>query len=459
MLRCFLILFLLAAVTSCAGRSDIPPDVRTGAIPDEAAGIAAHGFEPERVGYALYDLDTGKRLAGHRAGERFIPASVAKLPTMVAALEILGPDHRFRTEVLAVGPLRDGVLKGDLYLRGGGDPLLSPPDLLSLSSALRGVGVERVEGRFLYDETGLTALSQIEPSQPADAGYNPGVGALAFDFNRVLARRRPHGEGGAVFTASPVEFPGLDAIAGPDFRRGLRAEGGEWRPVKAPGKYAAKVFRSLCRMQGVALPEPQPGATPAEARLLAVHESPPLDAIARVGLEFSNNLVAEMVGLAASRAEMGENLTLEASAAALSKRLGASWFLTNHSGLSARSRVSPEQMAAVARRAHASLDGFIALLPPSAWKEGLDGRFAERATALRVWAKTGTMNYASGMAGILFAHSGRRLAFALFVTDFERRGRYDADREAPGAEDAAEAWRVRAKALEESLVTRWVLAY
>ncbi len=464
----FPLLFLLVAVTACAVPDNVRRYVPPGIGRDEAARIAAHGFRPEHVGFVLHDLDTGERVAGHRAREGFIPASVAKLPTVVAALEILGHDHRFRTEVLARGEVHEGVLKGDLILRGGGDPLLSPADLLSLAAALRDAGLRRVEGRFLFDDTGLARRTGIEPSQPGDAGYNPGIGALSLDFNRVLVRWRPHAGGIEAFAASPVDLPGVGITEGRHFRhrdgrwllpRALSSEGAEWLPVKDPGKSTAAVFRSLCRMHGVNLPEPRPGAMPAGARLVARHESPPLATIARAGLEFSNNLIAEMIGLAASRAETGEKLSLKDSAAVLSKRLGVSWSLANHSGLSVRSRVTPADMAQVVRRAHGSLDGFVELLPSSAWKESFDGRFAEPATALRVWAKTGTMNYASGMAGVLFAHSGRRLAFALFVTDFDRRRHYDADRDTPGSEAAAEAWRIRAKALEEGLVTRWVLAY
>ena len=72
----------------------------------------------------LHDLEAGRTIVARGEDALFIPASVAKVSTLLAALEILGPDHRFETSLWTVGHIRDGVLAGDLYLRGGGDPLL-----------------------------------------------------------------------------------------------------------------------------------------------------------------------------------------------------------------------------------------------------------------------------------------------------------------------------------------------
>ena len=76
-------------------------------------------------GMAFYDLDAGKLVAGVNADRLFVPGSTTKLLTMGTALEVLGPDHRFRTRVYRTGPVKDGVLEGDLVLRAAGDPNLS----------------------------------------------------------------------------------------------------------------------------------------------------------------------------------------------------------------------------------------------------------------------------------------------------------------------------------------------
>ena len=72
------------------------------------------------LGVVLFDAATGKVLVQHGADRPFIPASTTKVTTSLAALEILGPDHRFATTLLATGDVVDGTLRGDLWLHGGG---------------------------------------------------------------------------------------------------------------------------------------------------------------------------------------------------------------------------------------------------------------------------------------------------------------------------------------------------
>ena len=463
-------------------------DVRAAGPPpprgDGLAIIARHGMAPETVGYAVYDAETGARVAAKSENTPFIPASVAKVPTTVAALEILGPDFRFRTPLLITGKVEDGTLDGTLYLKGGGDPMLSPADLMSLARKLRAAGIRRLNGGFYVDTSLIAGGAEIEPRQPDDAGYNPGFGALSLDFNRILMTWAPGPDETRVFAASPTG-PGDVSLAppstppGPNFVYRGRGEawllsprapgaGAEWLPVKQPGLYAGQVFRQLARMNGTALPPPGRGAAPTDAREIARHTGEPLIRTVRAGLEFSNNLVAEMIGLAASRRLTGRKLTLKESSARLTAWLkeripGISWrgyVLDNHSGLSSGSRATPRQMVSVLRYAEARRD-YHALLGASGWKESLGGRLADASAALRVWAKTGTLKYASGIAGTLFTAKNRRLVFALFITDMEKRRRYDrtANQAAPGVAAPAEAWLERAKALEEALIRRWIAVY
>src|SRR5690349_19433639 len=115
--------------------------------------LAAAGVGARDVGFVLSEVGTGRVVAEHLASRAFMPASVTKLVSTAAALEILGPSHRFDTAVLAVGPVREGVLEGDVFLRGEGDPRLTAPQLLSLAADLRRAGVREVRGRFLFDES------------------------------------------------------------------------------------------------------------------------------------------------------------------------------------------------------------------------------------------------------------------------------------------------------------------
>ena len=140
-----------------------------------------------------------------------------------AALEVLGPDRRFSTELLVTGPIHEGVLAGDVVLRGGGDPDLQVTDLLGLAGKLAEAGVRRVDRPALVDDSALPRLASINAAEfPIDDPYNAGIGALGVGFDRVKLRwRRPRQRDGR----------GLDH---PAASRGERSS--PRRPALCPGE-------------------------------------------------------------------------------------------------------------------------------------------------------------------------------------------------------------------------------
>ncbi len=228
-------------------------------------------------------------------------------------------------------------------------------------------------------------------------------------------------------------------------------------PVGNPSRVAADAFRAVAAGEGVVLPEPSPGVTPQDARELVRHESVPLTDIARKVLRYSNNLSAELVGLATSNALTGRTLSLADSAAAVvdwwRKRLPeANWAglsLENHSGLSSQSRATPRQMVAMLEEA-TGLSGdadFHDLLHQKGWK-------GVKASA---YAKTGTMAYVRGLAGYIDTVAGHRLAFAIFFNDSGKRAALDAtfDPRIRAIDHLSRSWRNRAVRLEDTLTKGW----
>jgi serine-type D-Ala-D-Ala carboxypeptidase/endopeptidase (penicillin-binding protein 4) len=431
------------------------------------------------VGYLLVDLESGLEQASLNADLPLIPASTVKLATAVVALDVLGPEHRFSTELLAAGAIRGGVLEGDLILRGGGDPALDVADLLGLAIRLDIVGIRRVDGRFLIDDSALPRLSEIDPDQPAEAAYNPGIGALSVAFNRVrvswrggqeVASLPPLDE--ALFQAiSPSHLPpgGVeladgdgDAVVWRIADRGRRQE--LTLPVKDSGMHAGNVFRRLAAAQGIELPAPRRETAPPGAQLVAVHQSPPLRQLVQDMLLYSNNMMAEVIALQAA-ARLGDvSSGLEAAGALMLARLGqlmpeVDWqgaALTNGSGLDARARLTPRQLAAIARYGWES-EALAALLPGGGWSGTLTNRFEDPRHALRVWAKTGSVNYGSSLAGYLFTASGRTAVFVTMVSDIGARAEYDSVRRpGPRAQARARAWNARARTLQDDLVETWL---
>ncbi|MEL6978347.1 MAG: D-alanyl-D-alanine carboxypeptidase/D-alanyl-D-alanine-endopeptidase [Pseudomonadota bacterium] len=477
-------------------------------LSDAAGRDAGSPVKPRsgKVGFVLADPRRSAILERRFADERMIPASVAKAPTALYALDALGPEHRFETRLVMDGALSGGVLKGDLYLVGGGDPTLDIRDLGELAEAAAQAGLIRVDGRFFYDDTALPRMEAITPSQPPQASYNPALSGLMLNFNRVrvLWTRLQDGRHqidvrssasknaleidhvAAVAVPSGAAATGFSwslapRIVGPGLREGARelwrisarllnSRGGRWMPVRRPGAFAAAVFQEKAHQAGVSLPPPQRRAAPASAQPLATHLSRPLPDILRGMLRFSTNLTAEAVGLAASRARGLERLELERSSALMSSwadtRFGilgstaeadaAPSMFRNHSGLSVESRLTPRAMAAIlieAARNKESFDAFFELLP----RYRLRG--APKGVVVR--AKTGTVYYGRGLAGYLQCPSGRRLAFAYLHSDIEGRAAFDAkyDPASGGRPRGAGGWLARARDIEKKLLIRWSKAH
>jgi D-alanyl-D-alanine carboxypeptidase/D-alanyl-D-alanine-endopeptidase (penicillin-binding protein 4) len=235
-------------------------------------------------------------------------------------------------------------------------------------------------------------------------------------------------------------------------------------PVKDPGLHAGRVFRQFARTNGIQLGLPERGKAPDDARVLALHNSVPLRDLLGDMLVYSNNMMAEMIGLAVAQRLSDEPADLEAAAALLLEQLGrlmpdVDWsgaMLGNYSGLDAEARLTPRQLAAIARYGWHN-DTLAALLPGGGWSGTLSNRFDAPDETLRVWAKTGTMNYGSALTGYLFPSTDRPAVFATMVSDIGAREVYDAQPRPRGvAETAAATWNARARALQDGLVDVWL---
>ncbi|HSF97019.1 MAG TPA: D-alanyl-D-alanine carboxypeptidase/D-alanyl-D-alanine-endopeptidase [Thermohalobaculum sp.] len=451
-------------------------------VPMRQSGIA---------GYMLIDLDTGQVLASREPDRGFAPASTAKLPTAIYALDRLGPDFRFETRVVTDGTIRGETLEGNLYLLGGGDPELDSDALIPLVTGLKARGFRHVTGQFLADGSAGPQRPAIDGDQPADAAYDPAVSGLNLNFNRVRLKWDARGKAKLLRISAKAErldpevasvrvalspYPNAPVLSHAMEGRAevwrmaehaFRGEGGRWLPVRQPELYAGEVFQGLARTYGIGLDAPRLGSAPAGAEVLARVQSRPLDVMLKYMLRYSTNLTAEMVGVAASRTGGAAPGSLAGSAAALNAWAAAyagfpagdpGFRLANHSGLTTESRVSPRRMvellAAAARRnpqpgtRFPKLPGGITeLMKPynvAAQSVKLDYK------NLQIAAKTGTMAYVRGLAGYIATPSGRRLAFAIFSNDLERRPDDPEMR-------SNRTWMARAQVFERSLIRSWVI--
>ncbi|WP_298859852.1 D-alanyl-D-alanine carboxypeptidase/D-alanyl-D-alanine-endopeptidase [uncultured Sulfitobacter sp.] len=434
-----------------------------------------------KVSFAVTDMNTGMGLETQDAAVGRPPASVTKAITALYALDALGADHRFETQLLATGGVVNGEIEGDLVLVGGCDPTLDTDTLANMAANLKAAGIIGVKGDFKVYEAGLPVLARIDPKQPDQVGYNPGVSGLALNYNRVhFEWKRTDGNYNVTMQgrsekyrpavrmaamqirdrASPVytyeDRGGIDAWS--VARGALGRNGSRWLPVRKPGLYAGEVFQTLAGSQGIRLSAPKMiDAVPA-GEVLVRHESPDLRRILRDMLKWSTNLTAEMMGLAATAARGDKPASLKASAEQMNiwarENIGMqSAALVDHSGLGDDSRVTANDMVAALAMVHSK--GLRDILKPIAMRD--DKRKVIKDHPIKVDAKTGTLNFVSSLAGYLTGPDGTEMAFAIFAADEEIRATLSrAERERP---PGGAAWNRRAKRMQQQLIERWGVLY
>lgn len=428
-----------------------------------------------RVGYAVADAATGEILEARAPHTGLPPASSAKALTALYALDRLGAAHRFETRLIATGPVENGVIKGDLILAGGGDPTLDTDALSEMVAGLTEGGITAVEGGLRYWNGALPRVAEVDIEQPDHVGYNPTITGLNLNYNRVHFGWTREGQGYDVtmdarsgrstpeVTVARMQvvdrtLPVYTYQQGADYddwtvaRAALGSGGARWLPVRFPGLYAGEVFEVLARARGISFGAPLGPAESDAGDVLVTHQSAALAPILRDMLKYSNNLTAEVVGLAASQARGAPVDGLPQSAERmngwLNENLGTgAMALEDHSGLGDDSRVSPADMvrAMVAAKRE---DALKPLLKPFDMRDVGD---------FDVAAKTGTLNFVSALAGFIDGGRGRELAFAIFCADLDRRdGLSMAERERP---EGGRTWNANAKLLQRRLINRWGVLY
>lgn len=439
-----------------------------------ASGIVAQAKLPGETSFTLLNIDTGEIEGSHAPELRLPPASVVKAVTAVFALEKLGSDFRFATHLGFNGQMRNGVLDGDLILIGGGDPTLDTDGLARLAQRAKDAGLREVRGALLYWSGALPRVDRIDPTQPEHLGYNPTITGLNLNFNRVhfewnaaqndvavtmqarSQRYRPAVQVARMSIATrnaPVytyeEGAGFDqwTVA----RSALGAEGSRWLPVRFPAKYAAEVLETFLSAQGIRVARRNETENPGAWNELARVESEPLSVLCRDMLKFSTNLTAECLGLRASRSgtlrDSGDAMATWAKAT-LGLRHIACW---DHSGLGDQSRISSIDLArffaspTVETRIRPLLSEHSATYTTTAGG-------SEKGP--QIYAKTGTLNFVSGLGGYVEAADGARFAFGVLNAHLERRSQLTrAQMERP---DGGRSWVRRARNLQSQLITRLI---
>lgn len=418
---------------------------------------ALDGASPSHALWGVYvqNLRTGEVVASRNAAQSFLPASTLKLVTTAAALQAHGPNHRYLTRLYFNGTPVESTLRGDLIIRGGGDPtfggvLTGRDPLAEWARQLRAMGVERFEGRIIGDASAIDS-SPYAPGWDVDyvatAHYAAPAGGLSYSDNvanvQIAGTRpgdpaevsvRPSGHlqfQGDLRTRSGRGFSPLrvERIVGTNTVTLEGAVTANYRgtvriPVHDPAHFAMTAFADHLQRAGITVDAQVIDASNLQEGLsydadpLFVHASPPLSEILGSINRRSNNLYAEQVyrSLGASGTSRGANQRI------LSMLNGAGisttgLLMSDGSGLSRKNFITPQSMGQLLAHLYSSdlREPYLASLARGGEPNTtLQYRFG----GTQVWAKTGTLHHARALAGYAMGPGNTPYAFVLIANNF-----------------------------------------
>jgi D-alanyl-D-alanine carboxypeptidase/D-alanyl-D-alanine-endopeptidase (penicillin-binding protein 4) len=438
---------LAFAAAHAATPTPLPPPV--------AKALARAKISANAISIVVEEAGAGKpkALVSHRADAPMNPASVLKLVTTFAALETLGPNWRWKTPVYVDDPIKDGVLQGNLYIQGRGDPNFVAERLWLLMRRIQGLGIRSIVGDIVLDDS----LFKVEPQDPAEFDgeplrpYNAAPDALLLNFKSVLMTFTPdaaagvarlHVEPPLAGVQWPATVPLSNAKCG-DWRGALKADFSDvakpvfrgrypadcdekiWPLADAePQTYSARAIAGMWAAVGGTLQgQVKAGTVPQALQPAFALESPPLAQIVRDINKFSNNVMTQQLFLTLSLEQ--DPAPAQATLAA-SQALVRQWWLshfgandapriTNGSGLSRDDRISAAALARLLQYAWASplMPELLTSLPIS----GQDGTLKPEHWKAQGHAhlKTGSLRDVASIAGVVDGASGKRYVVVAIV--------------------------------------------
>ena len=386
-----------------------------------------------------------------RADHAANPASLMKLLTTYSALELLGPAWTWSTPVWLQGTLRDGVLDGNLVIKGTGDPKLVLERMWLLLRRVQQLGVHEIRGDIVLDRSAFVVPQQSPADFDGEAlrPYNVRADALMLNYKAVVFTFTPDAARGIATISTDPPLAGVRADASvpltagacDDWRGALRADFSDPMRLRFAGSYAAscaeKVWatayadperydaRALLgmwkEMGGRITGSVRDGAAPGTPPSFEL-ASPALAEVVRDINKYSNNVMAQQLFLTLGLTQRGAG-TPDAAREVLrqwsQERLGAAsaaLVIDNGSGLSRASRVSAHLLTRLLLAAWASpvMPELMASLPVA----GIDGTLKQSRAALgRAHLKTGSLRDVAGIAGYVLANSGRRYVVVAIAND------------------------------------------
>jgi serine-type D-Ala-D-Ala carboxypeptidase/endopeptidase (penicillin-binding protein 4) len=440
--------WICLAVPQQVVADDLPAAIkrvlRVHKIPAEAVSLVVQATDEEHPRLTL-NSDVARN-----------PASTIKLVTTWTALDMLGPTHTWRTDVFALGPVKNGTLKGDLLIRGGGDPYFLLEDFWKLLGEVRAAGIQHIEGDLLLDDS----LFEVDEHDPGEFDgdrfrlYNVLPAAMMVNFKAIKFMINPHPDGKHMLVTTVPELSNLTitnrikAVAGPckgkapqivmdtasaddpdhvvfsgKMPRSCRNYSLE-RTAMTANSYAFGVFKTLWGHWGGTIDGGHRHATLTQkTRPLVTWRSRHLGEVIRPLNKWSNNLMTRMLLYSISEAQHPAPATRAKGSQALREHLKSrgldvsQLLLDNGSGLSRDTRVTARFMTDLLRQAwyRPSMPEFVASLAIAGKDGTVRKRFRGKKQSGSMHLKTGSLDNVSAISGYVHTEKKRTFVVALLI--------------------------------------------
>jgi len=439
------ILLVLGLGCECApvlAAEALPPKVdqalRQAAIPRDALSVVVIplGAGTPKTARLLHQADVSRN-----------PASLMKLVTTSAALDLLGPAFTWRTPVAVDGVVREGVLQGHVYLRGQGDPKIGVEQVWLILRRLQGMGIQKIQGDIILDRTAFEVPPQDpggfdgEPLRPYNAspdalllGYKSFLLHFVPDAANKVARVHVEPPLAGMLVQASVSLSNADcsdyrASLKADFQNPLRISFAGAYPLACadkvwpvayadPPQFAPRTIHGMWLQLGGQLSGTvREGAMPPHLKPLWSHESPSLAEVVRDINKFSNNVMADQLFLTLGLNQRGLGNAVNTKAvidAWWRERFGQEPpFMDKGSGLSREARITPQAMAALLQWVW--LQPFMPELMASLPLTGVDGTLKRSKSTASAHLKTGSLRDVMGVAGYVDGAQGQRYVLVAMV--------------------------------------------
>lgn len=423
-------------------------------------------FGQEHVTVTLRDRGTGQVVYDFRGQHLMRPASNMKLVSGAAALAILGESYQMKTGVYEDGPVENGVLKGNLIIKGGGDPTLNEDVFIEFASKVKEYGVTAIQGNLIGDDTlfpgetlppgvdeeGETycwgarvsaismspdadydASSIIVTADPGEIGEQPSFQVIPHLCGHEIANKAVTVAAGEENTLEVLRTNDTNQIViSGNLPQGESAKA--WVSLQNPTINMLQFMKHIFEEQGIAFSDKSgitQGTVPVSAELIHTHLSPTVAEMFPAFMKFSNNSIADIFvkligheehgvadyesGLKSVRAYLNE-LQIPAE----------EWQFIDGSGLSHSDRLTSEGISALLFKLQEEpyFKSFFDSLPvagqPDRWIGGtLRERFTESEYENRIFAKTGYIWEVFCLSGYLVGDSGKEYIFSILVEGYE----------------------------------------